>query len=236
MPLLEVKSLHVYYGDFQILDDVSIYVNDYEIVSIVGANSAGKSTLLNAISGIAAIKSGDILFRSKRIGYLKPHEIARLGLILVPEGRRIFPIMTVLENLLVGSVREEARQRRQETLDYVFSLFPVLKERKNQLGGTLSGGEQQLLAIARGLMALPSLLMLDEPSVGLAPIMVETIFSVISEISRGKIPILLVEQNVQRSLSIANRGYILERGKIRMEGIGQEVLANPYVKETYLGL
>ena len=236
MPLLEVKSLHVYYGDFQILDDVSIYVNDYEIVSIVGANSAGKSTLLNAISGIAAIKSGDILFRSKRIGYLKPHEIARLGLILVPEGRRIFPIMTVLENLLVGSVREEARQRRQETLDYVFSLFPVLKERKNQLGGTLSGGEQQLLAIARGLMALPSLLMLDEPSVGLAPIMVETIFNVISEISRGKIPILLVEQNVQRSLSIASRGYILERGKIRMEGIGQEVLANPYVKETYLGL
>ncbi|RLB20399.1 MAG: branched-chain amino acid ABC transporter ATP-binding protein [Deltaproteobacteria bacterium] len=236
MPLLEVKSLHVYYGDFQILDDVSIYVNDYEIVSIVGANSAGKSTLLNAISGIAAIKSGDILFRSKRIGYLKPHEIARLGLILVPEGRRIFPIMTVLENLLVGSVREEARQRRQETLDYVFSLFPVLKERKNQLGGTLSGGEQQMLAIARGLMALPSLLMLDEPSVGLAPIMVETIFNVISEISRGKIPILLVEQNVQRSLSIASRGYILERGKIRMEGIGQEVLANPYVKETYLGL
>jgi len=236
VPLFEIKRLHVYYGDFRILDDISVHINDYEIVSIVGANSAGKSTLLKTISGVVPIESGEISFQSKRIGHLKPHEIARLGLILVPEGRRIFPIMTVLENLLVGSVREKARQQRQETLDYVFSLFPVLKERKNQLGGTLSGGEQQMLAIARGLMALPSLLMLDEPSVGLAPIMVETIFNVISKISKSKITILLVEQNVQRSLSVATRGYILERGRIRMEGTGQEILANPYVKEAYLGL
>lgn len=236
MPLLEIKNLNLYYGDFHILDDISLHVVRQEVLSIVGANSAGKTSLLNTIAGLIPPSTGEILYSSSSLAHLESHEIAKLGVILVPEGRRIFPIMSVIENLLVGSVLNRARERRSRSLELVYSLFPALKERENQLGGTLSGGEQQMLAIGRGLMAVPTLLMLDEPSIGLAPIMVETIFKGIDQISKEEITILLVEQNVQKSLSIAGRGYVLERGKIRMEGRGEELLRNPYVKEAYLGL
>lgn len=236
MPLLEVKNLHLHYGDFHVLDDIRLHVNEREVVSIVGANSAGKSSLINTIAGLTKPSEGQVLYQSSPLANTAPHEIAKRGVILVPEGRKIFPLMSVLENLLVGSVLERARKRRSQSLDLIFSLFPVLREREKQLGGTLSGGEQQMLAIARGLMALPTLLMLDEPSIGLAPIMVETIFKVVGEISKERITILLVEQNVQKSLAIATRGYVLERGRIRMEGTGEELLGNPYVKKAYLGL
>lgn len=182
------------------------------------------------------MSSGDILFQSESIKWLAPHEIARLGIIHVPEGRRIFPFMSIMDNLLVGSSLREARMKRHESLEYVFSLFPVLKEREKQSGGTLSGGEQQMLAIARGLMALPKLLMLDEPSIGLAPIVVESIFNTLKQIKEQGITIFLVEQNVQKSLSLATRGYVLEGGNIRLQGTGEELLTNPYVKEAYLGL
>ena len=236
MPLLDVRNVNASYKDFHIFKDVSISVEANEILSVVGANSAGKSTLLKAISGMIDLAKGDILFQGNRISTLTTHEIARLGVIQVPEARRIFPIMTVFENLLVGSVLDKARKKRSESIEYVYNLFPVLKERRGQLAGTLSGGEQQMLAIARGLMALPILLMLDEPSVGLSPIMAESIFKIIKEIDKQNITILLVEQNVQKSLSIAKRGYVLETGRIKLEGTGQELLANPYVKEAYLGL
>lgn len=236
MPLLDVRNVNASYEDFHILKDVSISVEANEILSVVGANSAGKSTLLKLISGMIDLDKGDILFQGNCISALTTHEIARLGVIQVPEGRRMFPLMTVFENLLVGSILDKARKKRSESIEYVYNLFPVLKERRGQLAGTLSGGEQQMLAIARGLMALPILLMLDEPSVGLAPIMAENIFKVIKEIDKQNITILLVEQNVQRSLSIAKRGYVLETGRIKLQGTGEELLANPYVKEAYLGL
>lgn len=236
MPLLDVRNINVSYDDFHILKDVSLCVKMGEILAVVGANSAGKSTLLKLLSGLIQSDSGDIFFKSNPISGLDMHEIARLGIIQVPEGRRVFPFMTVFENLLVGSFMTKARQKRSETVEYVFNLFPPLKERRKQLAGTLSGGEQQMLAIARGLMALPVLLMLDEPSTGLAPIMVENIFKVIREIDKEGLAILLVEQNVQKSLSIAERGYVLEAGKIKLEGSGKALAADPYVKEAYLGL
>jgi len=185
MPLLDVRNVNASYEDFHILKDVSISVEANEILSVVGANSAGKSTLLKLISGMIDLDKGDILFQGNSISALTTHEIARLGVIQIPEGRRIFPLMTVFENLLVGSILDKARKKRSESIEYVYNLFPVLKERRGQLAGTLSGGEQQMLAIARGLMALPILLMLDEPSVGLSPIMAESIFKIIKEIVRG---------------------------------------------------
>jgi branched-chain amino acid transport system ATP-binding protein len=236
MLLLKVESINVFYNDFHVLKDVSIEINETEVVSLVGANSAGKTTLLRTISGEISEVRGDIIFRQKSILRLDVHEIVRMGIVQIPEGRRIFPLMTVFENLCVGSALPEPRRKRYELLDKVFELFPILKERENQLAGTLSGGEQQMLAIARGLMVLPKLLMFDEPSNGLAPIIVEAIFKVIKQINNQGITTFLVEQNVQKSLSIANRGYIIENGKIIMEGTGAALLANPYVKEAYLGL
>ena len=236
MHLLEAMGINVHYGEFHVLRELSLEVNLHEVLSVVGANTAGKTTLLNVISGVVPLSGGDIRFQSESIKWLASHEIARLGIIHVPEGRRIFPFMSVFDNLLVGSSLKEARMKRRESLEYVFSLFPVLKEREKQSGGTLSGGEQQMLAIARGLMALPKLLMLDEPSIGLAPIAVESIFNTIKQIQEQGITIFLVEQNVQKSLSLATRGYVLEGGSIQLQGTGEELLTNPYVKEAYLGL
>jgi branched-chain amino acid transport system ATP-binding protein len=236
MPLLEINAVNVFYDEFHTLKDISIDVSEGEVVAVVGANSAGKTTLLNTVSGVYHPSSGEISFQSTPITGLETHEIAKLGLIQVPEGRRIFPFMSIIDNLKAGSTLERARLKRKQSLEFAFSLFPVLKNRSKQLGGTLSGGEQQMLAIARGLMALPKMLMLDEPSTGLSPLFVENIFKAISQIKIEGISILLVEQNVQKTLGIATRGYVLEGGTVRMKGAGKDLLANPYIKEAYLGL
>jgi branched-chain amino acid transport system ATP-binding protein len=215
---------------------VSLQVREREIVSLIGANSAGKSSMLNAISGLVPISGGEILFEGKRIDSLPSHEIIENGIIQVPEGRRIFPFMTVKENLEMGSYNRRAREKSRESLQRVYELFPHLAERKDQLGESMSGGEQQMLAIGRGLMAGPKILMLDEPSLGLAPIVVEMIFHVLQEVNRREVTILLVEQNVKESLDISSRGYVLENGRVVLEGAGKELLENSYLKKAYLGL
>ncbi|MGQ9543594.1 MAG: ABC transporter ATP-binding protein [Candidatus Bathyarchaeia archaeon] len=234
--MLKVKDLNVYYGDLQALFNTSLEVNEGEIVSIVGSNGAGKSTTLRTISGLIKPRSGSIEFQEESIEKLPSHQIVERGINLVPEGRRIFPSMTTLENLLLGAYTRKAREKRFETLKWVYEIFPVLKERENQIAGTLSGGEQQMLAIGRGLMSKPKLLMLDEPSLGLAPMIVSKIFEVIQQIRKEGITILLVEQNVQRALTLANRGYVLQTGKMILEGEGKMLLQNPHIKKAYLGL
>ena len=236
MRLLDVKEINTYYGDFHILKDVSLYVEDAQIVCVLGANSAGKSTLVNSISGLVSPHDGQIEFNSESIMKMAFHEVARKGIIQVPETRRIFPFMTVYENLLTGSYSKQARQKRKQSLDYVYGLFPVLRERRKQVGGTLSGGEQRMLAIGRGLMSVPTLLMLDEPSIGLAPIMVDAIYRTINEIHKQGLAILLVEQNVQKALNLSDYAYIMESGRISMEGYGKELMENAHVKKAYLGL
>jgi len=207
-----------------------------EIVSLIGANSAGKSSMLNAISGLVPLAGGEIIFEGNRIHSLPSHEIIELGIIQVPEGRRIFPYMSVRENLLMGSYSRRARPKSSEALQRVFELFPRLAERSTQLGESMSGGEQQMLAIGRGLMAGPKILMLDEPSLGLAPIVVEMIFKVLQEVNRQGVTILLVEQNVKESLDISIRGYVLENGRVSLEGAAKDLLENSYLKKAYLGL
>jgi branched-chain amino acid transport system ATP-binding protein len=234
--VLTIKKLNVTYGQIQVLRDVSLEVKEAEIVSLIGANGAGKSTTLNSVSRIIPIKSGEIHFEGKRVDGLQSNEIIELGIIQVPEGRRIFPYMTVQDNLDMGSYNKKAREKRKESLERVFGLFPRLAERRNQLAGSMSGGEQQMLAIGRGLMTVPRILMLDEPSLGLAPVLVETIFSVLEQINREGVTVLLVEQNVKKSLSISNRGYVLENGNIALEGIGEELLQNSYLRKAYLGI
>jgi len=234
--LLQVKGIHVFYGDIQALREVSLSVSSGEIVSLVGGNGAGKTTTLRTISGLLRPKSGSIVFEGKEIHRLPPHHIVEMGLSQVPEGRRIFPRMSVLENLHMGSHVPEARKKREETLTWIFRLFPILKERSKQFGGTLSGGEQQMLAIARGLMCCPKLLLLDEFSLGLSPLMVREIFGVIQEINQQGTTIFLVEQNVHRSLSISHRGYVLENGSIVLHGEGKELLKNEYMMKAFLGM
>jgi branched-chain amino acid transport system ATP-binding protein len=234
--VLTIKKLNVTYGQIQVLRDVSLEVKEAEIVSLIGANGAGKSTTLNSVSRIIPIKSGEIHFEGKRVDGLQSNEIIELGIIQVPEGRRIFPYMTVQDNLDMGSYNKKAREKRKESLERVFGLFPRLAERRNQLAGSMSGGEQQMLAIGRGLMTVPRILMLDEPSLGLAPLLVETIFSVLEQINKEGVTVLLVEQNVKKSLSISNRGYVLENGNIALEGIGEELLQNSYLRKAYLGI
>lgn len=234
--MLTIKKLNVTYGQIQVLRDVSLEVKEAEIVSLIGANGAGKSTTLNSVSRIIPIKSGEIHFEGKRVDGLQSNEIIELGIIQVPEGRRIFPYMTVQDNLDMGSYNKKAREKRKESLERVFGLFPRLAERRNQLAGSMSGGEQQMLAIGRGLMTVPRILMLDEPSLGLAPLLVETIFSVLEQINKEGVTVLLVEQNVKKSLSISNRGYVLENGNIALEGIGEELLQNSYLRKAYLGI
>ncbi|NWF54106.1 MAG: ABC transporter ATP-binding protein [Syntrophaceae bacterium] len=220
----------------QVLKEVSLQVREREIVSLIGANSAGKSSMLNAISALVPISGGEILFEGKRIDSLPAHEIIEQGIIQVPEGRRIFPYMTIKENLEMGSYNRNARQKSAQTLQWVYGLFPRLAERKTQLGESMSGGEQQMLAIGRGLMGGPKVLMLDEPSLGLAPIVVEMIFRVLQEVNRQGVTILLVEQNVKESLDISSRGYVLENGRISLEGASHDLLENSYLKKAYLGL
>ncbi len=220
----------------QVLKEVSLHVGDREIVSLIGANSAGKSSMLNAISGLVAISGGEILFKGNRIDSLPSHEIIEDGIIQVPEGRRIFPFMTVKENLEMGSYNRRAREKNRDSLQRVYEHFPRLAERKSQLGESMSGGEQQMLAIGRGLMAGPKILMLDEPSLGLAPIVVEMIFKVLQEVNRQGVTILLVEQNVKESLDISTRGYVLENGRVSLEGAAGDLLKNSYLKKAYLGL
>ena len=234
--MLRVEELNVHYGDVQVLHSVSLEVHEKEVVTIVGGNGAGKSTFLKAIAGIQRTTSGAIWFEGKRIDRLASHHIVGRGVVRIPEGRRIFPTLSVLENLELGSYLPEAKAKRSETLEKVFSLFPILKERYGQTGGTLSGGEQQMLAIGRGLMSLPRLLMLDEPSLGLAPLLVKEIFRTVREVNAQGKAILLVEQNVFNALDMAHRGYVLENGRIVLQGDSKLLLDNVYIREAYLGV
>ncbi len=234
-PLLEVGELQFAYGDVHVLHGVSLEVQTGEIVTLVGSNGAGKSTTLRNISRLLRPQSGRLVFDGRDLTTLAPHEVVELGVIHVPEGRRVFPEMTVLENLRMGGYTRGARADREKNLEHGFTLFPRLRERIRQLAGTLSGGEQQMLAIARGLMAKPRLLLLDEPSLGLSPLFVKTIFDTIRQINAQGVSVLLVEQNVYQSLRIANRGYVLETGKIALQGSGQDLLANDKVKAAFLG-
>lgn len=234
--MLELKEVDVFYGDAQALWEISFQVEKGEIVTLLGSNGAGKTTTLRTISGILLSRKGTIHFNGTRIDHLPPYEIVLKGVAHVPEGRRLFPNMTVFETLIIGAYIPQAWERRVETLQWVFSLFPILEERKHQLAGTLSGGEQQMLTIGRGLMAQPKFLMLDEPSLGLAPIIVEKIFTTIQDINRHGVTVLLIEQNANIALQIAHRGYVLETGRISLTGVASELLKNDHVKKAYLGL
>jgi branched-chain amino acid transport system ATP-binding protein len=234
--MLKVRGIEVFYGDLQALRGVSLEVNQGEIVSIIGSNGAGKSTTLMTISGVLKPKRGEIQLDQDFIHQHSSSKIVSLGIVQIPEGRQLFPTLTVVENLEMGSQFPKARKARKETMAWVFKLFPRLEERRNQLAGTLSGGEQQMLAIGRGLMSRPTLLMLDEPSLGLSPILVKAIFDIIKEINQQGTTILLVEQNVFHSLNLSHRGYVLENGSIVLNGAGQDLLKNQHIRQSYLGL
>jgi len=236
LSLLQVEEVDVFYKDAQALRQVSLRVEEGEIVSIVGANGVGKSTLLRTISGLLHPEAGRILFSGRAIERMPPHRIVEMGLIQVPEARRLFPFMTVQENLELGSYNHQARAKAREMMERVFEILPILRERKRQIVRSLSGGEQQMLAIGRGLMAHPRLLMLDEPSLGLAPMVVQELFALLARIKEEGVTILLVEQDVRRALKSADRGYALDRGQIVMEGKGQELLDDPRIKVAYLGM
>ncbi len=234
--MLKVKGIEVFYGDLQALRGVSLEVSQGEIVSIVGSNGAGKSTTLMTISGVLKPKRGEIQLDQDFIHQQSTSKIVSLGIVQIPEGRQLFPTLTVIENLEMGSQFPKAKKARKETMEWVFKLFPRLEERRQQLAGTLSGGEQQMLAIGRGLMSRPTLLMLDEPSLGLSPILVKAIFDIIKEINQQGTTILLVEQNVFHSLKLSHRGYVLENGSIVLSGNGQDLLKNQHIRQSYLGL
>lgn len=234
--MLQVKNIDVYHGDLQTLWGVSLNVNEKEIVSIIGSNGAGKSTLLYTISGLLRPNKGEIELYGQKIHNIESHQIVELGISLVPEGRQLFPNMTVLENLEMGAYTKKSKIKRKENLEKIFELFPRLQERTKQFAGSLSGGEQQMLAIARGLMSMPKILMLDEPSLGLSPDLVKKTFESIKVINEEGITILLVEQNVHLAISTSNRTYVLEDGRITIHGKGDELLNNEHVKKAYLGL
>jgi branched-chain amino acid transport system ATP-binding protein len=233
--LLEVENLHVSYGAIRALQGISFSIEQGEIVTLIGANGAGKSTSLRTISGLLRPVQGDIRYEGKSITQVPAEKIVKLGISQVPEGRRIFSRLSVLENLEMGFFTRSDKREMQESMERVFTSFPRLKERLHQPGGTLSGGEQQMLAMGRGLMAKPRLLLLDEPSMGLAPILVEEIFEIIQRVNQQGTSILLVEQNAAMALSVAHRGYVLETGLIVLEGSAQELLENPQVRKAYLG-
>ena len=233
--MLDVKNIDVYYGDAQALWDVSFSVKQGEIVTLVGSNGAGKSTTLKAISGLVPPSSGEIRLEGNRIDRAPAHSIVEMGIAQIPEGRRLWPGLSVQENLELGAYIPAARAVRGETMEWVFQLFPLLRKRRSQIAGTLSGGEQQMLAIGRGLLSRPKLLILDEPSLGLAPLLVDEVFETIQKINSEGMTILLVEQNVNVALAISNRGYVLETGRIVISGSGKELLADDHVKTAYLG-
>ncbi len=235
-PMLAIEKLCFAYGDMQVLWDIDLTVNEGEIVTLVGSNGAGKSTTLKNISRLVSWATGSIRFEGDDLARLQTHHVVERGVIQVPEGRRIFPEMTVMENLRMGSYPRSCHKDREKNVERVFSLFPRLKEREKQLGGTLSGGGQQMLAIGRALMASPRLLILDEPSLGLSPLLVKSIFQIIAEINRLGVTILLVEQNVFQSLRIANRAYVLESGRVVLTGTGDELLNNEHVRKAFLGI
>jgi branched-chain amino acid transport system ATP-binding protein len=233
--VLRIENLDFSYGDLQVLWGLSLEVNQGEIVTVLGANGAGKSTTLKNVSRLVRPKSGTITFEGKDLCKLESHQVVEMGVVQVPEGRRIFPEMTVLENLRMGSFIKATRPDRQRNIERAFTLFPRLAERQKQLGGTLSGGEQQMLAIGRGLMTNPRLMLLDEPSLGLSPLFVKSIFEIIKEINKQGTTILLVEQNVFQSLRISHRAYVLETGRVVLSGTGEELLGNEHVKKAFLG-
>ncbi|MBD5539331.1 MAG: ABC transporter ATP-binding protein [Desulfovibrio sp.] len=234
--MLEMRGVDSYYGNIQALRDISLHVDDGEIVTLIGANGAGKSTTLMTICGIIRPRRGEIFWNGRPIHELAPHEIVMLGISQVPEGRLIFPDLSVQENLDLGAFLRRDPQGVREDMDYVFELFPILAERRRQAGGTLSGGEQQMLAISRALMARPSLLLLDEPSLGLAPIIIQQIFAIIRRVNANGTTVFLVEQNANQALRIAHRGYVMENGRIAMEGLAQDLLQSPEVRSAYLGM
>ena len=234
--MLQIKTLDVLYGDVQVIWDVSFEIREHEIVGLIGANGAGKSTILKTISGILRPEKGGVFFDGIPIHTLEPYKLIDSGIAHVPEGRRLFVEMTVEENLDMGSLKGQARVEREKTKEVVFDLFPRLRDRKRQPCGTLSGGEQQMVAIGRGLMSKPKLIMFDEPSLGLAPMLVKEIFNVINRIRQEGATVLIVEQNVKQSLSISDRAYVLETGRIVLEGAGESILNNEHVKTAYLGV
>ncbi|MGH3133023.1 MAG: ABC transporter ATP-binding protein [Gaiellaceae bacterium] len=234
-PVLEIEDIHVYYGAIHALKGISLNVEEGEIVTLIGANGAGKSTTLRAINGLNRPRQGSIRFQGREIAGSKPHSIVKSGIAQSPEGRRLFPRMSVTENLEMGAFQRTDRANFSEDMDRVFELFPRLQERRSQKAGTLSGGEQQMCAIGRALMARPKLLLLDEPSMGLAPIFVERIFEIVVEINKQGTPVLLVEQNALMALDVAQRGYVMETGTIALHGPAGELKANERVRKTYLG-
>jgi branched-chain amino acid transport system ATP-binding protein len=233
--MLEVKDLHVYYGAIHALKGIGFHLNEGEIVALIGTNGAGKSTTLNSVSGLLKPEPGQLFFNGEEITNTPPQDVVKMGIVQVPEGRKIFARMTVRENLEMGAYVFNDRDQIEADVQHAFEMFPRLRERQKQLGGTLSGGEQQMLAMARALMTRPKLLLMDEPSMGLAPILVEQVFEIIQEINSKGTTVLLVEQNAQMALSIADRAYVLETGKVVLDGPGKELLSNPLVKEAYLG-
>ena len=233
--MLTVKNLDVFYGDLQVLKDVSFTLQEKEILLLIGANGAGKSTTIKTISSLLTPQKGSIEFDGVRLDKLPAHDIIRKGIVHVPEGRRLFPEMNVEENLIMGALYGEAKEKRKHTVEHVYKLFSRLKEKRMQPAGTLSGGEQQMVAIARGLMSLPKLMMLDEPSLGLAPMLVQDIFKMIQKIRGEGVAILLVEQNVTKTLAICDRAYVLKNGRIILEGTGPELMGNEKVREAFLG-
>jgi branched-chain amino acid transport system ATP-binding protein len=235
--MLEVKNIQTYYGNIEAIKGISLEISEGEIITLIGANGAGKTTTLMSISGIVPPKSGDILFLGNSLQELSPNQIVGLGISQVPEGRRIFPYLTVMENLDMGAFLRNDTDEIRKDMDYIFDLFPILADRRHQSGGTLSGGEQQMLAVARALMARPRLLLLDEPSLGLAPLIVKQIFKIIRKINQeNKTTIFLVEQNANLALQVAHRGYVMENGRITLSDTSQNLLANEDVKKAYLGI
>jgi branched-chain amino acid transport system ATP-binding protein len=234
--MLEVNNVDVFYGDVQVLWDVSFNVQKGEIVALIGANGSGKTTSLNTISSILKPKKGSVTYEGQPLHTRAPHDLVTLGIAHVPEARRLFPEMTVKENLLLGALTPAAKKTRPEMLEKVYGIFPRLKEREKQAAGTMSGGEQQMCAIARGLMSKPRLLMLDEPSLGLSPILVADIFRVIEDVHAAGVTVLLIEQNVFKTLAVADRAYVLENGRIVLQGTGKDLLDDEHVKKAYLGV
>jgi len=234
--MLKVSGIDVFYGDLQVLWDVSFEVREKEILVLVGANGAGKSTTLKTISGLLKPRKGSIEFDGVRLDQLSPDRVIGQGVVHVPEARRLFREMSVEENLIMGSLSPGAKKKRAQTMEWVYELFPRMKERRKQAAGTLSGGEQQMCAIGRGLMALPKIMMFDEPSLGLSPILVQEVFQIAKRINKEGVTVMLVEQNVRQTLAMCDRAYVLENGRVVLQGTGNELSNDPHVKEAYLGI